>query len=281
MGHNFRAAVPFLGGLVTVFSGSSSLLFNYYRLVNGTWELQDKCVHPTSYSEVVQLGLYHVDGCVSSRIPCALCRHHQDANCYCIVQYEPGLRAEERTATRRNSANGLMIMISGDVTADVDCGREQEQFWQFDWSKVQSRCTLLIIKTSNALAYVVLTFKGGVANRVDVPSAVNYIPPEYDSIVKSVGIHWRVEFDGCGLVYKPLFIVGTSCQQLLIFENGSTLLCIQLKGVPLDTISWEVGVVLSLVMLPSSYYIFISGFEIRVYGRGRITWFLYPNLPSV
>ncbi len=237
----FQAAVPYLGGLTTVSSGHCKLVFKHYKLHDGSkWREEWVERYETRFDKVITLNLTHVDNGIGM-VPCVLARHYQQSNKYCIVKCEPSVTVTTTTDVLKSSECGVMVMLKGDTIVDLDLGGHQyDKHWTFDWTRFKRHCTLVITKTSNAIDYILLSTEGGVVSHLAMPTQLKYIPSEYNAIVETVAVHWRVKFNGRGLVYTPIFLVGTMMKQVLLFEEGVTLVCIQLDHVPLQMTSLKV-----------------------------------------
>ena len=238
----FEAAVPYLGGITTVSSGHCKLVFKHYKSHGDSINWREEWVerYETKFDKVISISLTHVDNCIGM-IPCVLARHSSQSDKYCIVKCEPSVAVTTTNDVLMSSECGLMVMLNGDTIVDLDLGGHQcNKHWTFDWTRFKRYCTLVITKTSNAIHYILLSTDGGVVSRLATPTQLKCIPSEYNTIVETVAVHWRVKFNGRGLVYTPIFLVGTTMKQVLLFEGGVTLACIQLDHIPLQMTSLKV-----------------------------------------
>ena len=233
----FVQAVCYLDNVVTVHSQPSALIFKNYIYCKDKWSATNDIVYKTSFDQVINFGLYQVAGNIG-RTPCALCRHRRNLDDYCVLRYTPNGIC---MVSQARNENGLLAMISGDVIAQVECDKQSiTKHWQFDWSRLHLNSTMVIIKLIAALAYVLVSSEGGMASSKSVSRGI-YIPSEYDSIVECIDLYWREGYSaGCGIVNVPLFVIGTSSKQILMFENGTTILCLPVDNVPLHSYMFKV-----------------------------------------
>ena len=241
------AIVPYLGGLVAV--AEDSRLLEYYRLQDGEWKSSPSSSWRCS-GEVMQISILPADPASSSsgtKVPCILSFDSTTGD-YSVSEWNlleatPTIRTQ---VIHTSPSHGLKLMVSSGDVVDVPLDDEiVKKHWQFDWSRLNPCSSMLVLQLESCLEYMLVSSEEGVATQRDSPSAIYNIPSDYTPIIECVEVFWKAGFNGCGLKYVPLFIVGTCYKQLLIFENGATLSCIQLNSVPRDILSLKVVTITS------------------------------------
>lgn len=215
--------LPFLDGLSFLTATSSrQLLFRYYSYTNDEWRIASECTYSTDYTDIVSFALHHVSGGQSGKMPCSLCRHRHDARSHRIIRYS----THHSTCTAGplvSGDSGTILMVNGDMCASLDgyMTTPIDHIWQFP----RPASSLIMVSFTNMIGYFEVSNKGCVSK-----TGEHYIPLDYAPVIKCVAVHWKPKLNGRGsLCHTPQFIVSTSFNQLLIFEGGVTLLCIQLE----------------------------------------------------
>ncbi len=163
----------------------------------------------------------------------------------------------------------------GLATGSGDDGRPRvDRLWGFNWwgggshedLKVETMILLFLSLTQQGskgssssddthwlTLLVTHTASAGSDPQVDYLHPDSLIPTDYGRIATCISLHgnWGVANPAGDLVPRRTFLVGTSYQQVAVFEDGRLLHCVSLQGAPLKVVSVEVLKALVLVELVS------------------------------
>ena len=134
-----------------------------------------------------------------------------------------------------------------------------EKFWVFDWSETERGDSILLLFAQVAPEEMEIDVVGTAATssiawlclkitistqKIDVlvePAQQLFIPYDYGCIAACLALHKFHVVDSSGAITpRHQFLVGTSYQQVVIFENGSLLHCVPLQGTPRNIVAMEV-----------------------------------------
>ena len=121
------------------------------------------------------------------------------------------------------------------------------KIWHFQWVPPTADviyCELVISqciqpgKTSLKYQLISLTEEGLICYK-DL-SETSYIPNDYADILVGVVIHWRLIKDDMNIIHQPLFVITTSRNQILIFDNGQLVWCVTNNSSVKDVLTLQV-----------------------------------------
>lgn len=134
-----------------------------------------------------------------------------------------------------------------------------EKFWVFDWSSDNHYESLLFMRLildsqtrgtfgsdESVMKWICVSMKSEYACRGSISTqavqASSFIPCEYGYIATCVISHEQYSVDTSigDIVVKNQFIVGTSFNQVIIFEDGAILHCVTTCSIPVCILSLEV-----------------------------------------
>lgn len=220
--------VSFLDGVSLLTADKSHLIFRHYSYTEKNWRMTNERLHSTDFTQVVSFALHHVVNGGTGKIPCSLCRHRYNRRRYRIIRY-----CLDNESTSSICTDGpticekeTVVMTNGDTLIDLDnyITTPIDHIWQYSQPGF-SFTSLIVVKSANMLDYFETSTKGGVSRKAHC-----YIPLDYAPVINYVTLHWKPKQNGRGLLgCTPLFIISTSFNQLLIFEDGITSLCTQLN----------------------------------------------------
>ena len=164
--------------------------------------------------------------------------------------------AEETNFMTRHSVN-VQMFCNGGFTSS---GMEIDKFWALDWNEnedgtVSTAILLLIRLESHSTGQtfmqtnfethdwllLLVTLQGDADLQIERLPDVSLIPSDYGCIATCIAPHRVYSVGSCGeVVSKCQFIVGTSYQQVVIFDNGRLVHCVSLQYVPEIIIPMEV-----------------------------------------
>ena len=159
-------------------------------------------------------------------------------------------------------AQGLnhMTLHSLNVQETIKQKMKIDKFWAFDWD--QNECEddttiLLFIRVQSCTAeeengdtgldkmshdwlQLLITVQDTDLQMEHLPDS-SLIPSDYGCIATCIAQRWFCYVTSCGeIVSKCQFIVGTSYQQVVVFNEGAPLHCVSLQYVPEKVLSMEV-----------------------------------------
>ena len=155
-----------------------------------------------------------------------------------------------------------VVNLTNSLPSLVELTDTIPKIWHFQWVPPTADvvyCELMISqviqpgKTSLKYQLISLTEEGLICYK-DL-SETSYIPNDYAEILVGVVIHWRLIKDQFHIIHQPLFVITTSYDQVLIFDNGQLIWCVTDKSSIKDVLTLQVYPLLCNLSILSYIYI--------------------------
>ena len=140
-----------------------------------------------------------------------------------------------------------VVNLTSSLPAHFELTDTIPKIWHFQWVPPTADvmyCELVISQViqpgKTSLKYQLISFtEEGLICYKDLSEA-SYIPNDYAEILVGVVIHWRLIKDDFHIIHQPLFVITTSHNQVLIFDNRQLVWCVTNKSSVKDVLTLQV-----------------------------------------